>query len=437
VLIVDDYAANRHILEAWLRGWQMEPTAAFDGRAVLDALRQRAANGRPYKLVMLDARMPEMDGVTLAAMIREKGELAATRIILLTSGDRPEDPARFHELRLDAHLVKPLQQNEPLATIYRVISRPDDKATTTTLPALSQKTAPARVPAGPSLHILVAEDNELSAQVLEQLLNRQGHHVWLASNGQEALALAEKGNFDLLLLDVHMPELDGFEVVHAVRERELASAGPLPVIALTARSRKEDRERCLTAGMDDFLTKPVRPADLWATIDRVLRNCSSRQTPRLDLLDAPVLLAACGGDPALLTKMCLSLQLRVPEHLAAVRDAFQDHDAPRLREAAHKSCGMLSEFSTVAGDLAGKLEDLAAGAQLDKAHPILEQLETTARELIRQVGGLSIEQGWCWQARRGSLQRLFLPSRACLDIVAYGCLGTRSGTHADLAFDGC
>ena len=168
------------------------------------------------------------------------------------------------------------------------------------------------------MNILVAEDNELSAQVLEQLLIRKGHRVRLASNGREALALAEEGGFDLLLLDVHMPELDGFQVVRAVREREQNAVGHLPVIALTARSRKEDRERCLAAGMDDFLTKPVRPAELWAAIDRVMRIHPPRKPPGLELLDVPVLLAACGGDAELLRKMCQSLQTRVPEHLAVL-----------------------------------------------------------------------------------------------------------------------
>jgi CheY-like chemotaxis protein len=195
----------------------------------------------------------------------------------------------------------------------------------------------------------------------------------------------------LLLLDVHMPELDGFQVVQAVRERELTAGGHLPIIALTARSRKEDRERCLAAGMDDFLTKPVRPADLWAAIDRLFKTRSSGHYAGLDLLDGPVLLAACGGDATLLRKMCQSLTARVPEHLAALWNALRDQDPPRLREAAHKCCGMLSEFSTVAGDLAGTLEDLAAGAELGRAAPLLEQLETTARELLQQVDELSLE----------------------------------------------
>ena len=194
-----------------------------------------------------------------------------------------------------------------------------------------------------------------------------------------------------MLLDVHMPELDGFQVVQAIREREQKTTDHLPVIALTARSRKEDRERCLAAGMDEFLTKPIRSADLWAAIDHVLGTRSLNHPPMPNLLDAPVLLAACGGDPALLDKMCRSLQARVPEYLAAVRDALHERNSPRLREAAHRFCGLLSEFSTVAGDLAGSLEDLAASAQLENAGETFDQLESTARELVRQADGLSIE----------------------------------------------
>src|SRR5207244_13146419 len=120
VLVVDDNAANRHILAEWLRGWQMDPTAVGDGMAAMDALWHRAANGRPYALVLLDARMPDADGLTVAARIRERAELAATRVILLTSGERPGDPARFRELRIDVQLLKPVQQDELLEAIYRV-----------------------------------------------------------------------------------------------------------------------------------------------------------------------------------------------------------------------------------------------------------------------------------------------------------------------------
>jgi CheY-like chemotaxis protein/HPt (histidine-containing phosphotransfer) domain-containing protein len=390
-LVVDDNATNRHILAEWLRGWQMNPTAVGDGMAAMDALWHRAANGRPYALVLLDARMPDADGLAVAAMIRERAELATTRIILLTSGERLGDPARSRELRIDAQLLKPVQQDELLETIYRVMSRSQGNAPPSAWPTDHQQASTAPVPTATPLHILVAEDNELSAQVLEQALVRQGHRVRLASNGREVLSLVEQGGFDLLLQDVHMPEMDGFQVVRAVREREVTAGGHLPIIALTARSRKEDRERCLAAGMDDFQTKPIRPADLLAAIERVLSAHLSRSSSRQDLLDAPVLLAACGGDQTLLGKMCQTLTARVPEHLAALRDALRDQDAPRLREAAHKCCGMLSEFSTVAGDIAGDIEDLAAGTQLEKATPILEQLEAIAQELVKQIEGLTVE----------------------------------------------
>jgi signal transduction histidine kinase/CheY-like chemotaxis protein len=388
VLIVDDNATNRDILAQWLRSWQAEPLAVGDGTAAISALQGRDCHGQPVPLVLLDNGMPEMDGLTVAAMIRKTPELATTRIILLTSWDRSDESDRFGVLRIDAHLLKPVQQDELLETICRVMGRSDGNAPSTSRPAPARVTAP--VPAATPLHILAAEDHELSRQVLKQMLIRQGHRVWLAGNGREALALVEEGGFDLLILDVHMPELDGLQVVRAIRERELTATEHLPVIALTARARKEDSECCLAAGMDYFLTKPVQPADLWTAIESVLRTRSPRRPTNLNLLDVPVLLAACGGDAALLGKMCHSLQSQVPQHLAVIHDALRDQDTQRLREAAHKCCGMLSMFSTVIGDLAGNLENLAADAKLDKAPPIIEQLETLAPELLKQVAGLSI-----------------------------------------------
>ncbi len=270
VLIVDDNSTNRHILEEWLRGWQMEPVAVGDGVAAMDTLWDAAALGRPYSLVLLDARMPDTDGLVLASKIRKRAELSATRIILLTSGDVPGDSARLRELRIDAHLLKPVQQDELLETIYRVMSRTSEtRDEGWGMRDERGKSLPSSfIPHPSSLHILVAEDNDFNAQLLEQLLVRRGHRVRLANNGREALSLAEAGAFDLLLLDVHMPELDGFQVIQAIREREQSTGGHMPVIALTARSRKEDRDRCLAAGMDDFLSKPIQAASLEAAIGR-------------------------------------------------------------------------------------------------------------------------------------------------------------------------
>jgi PAS domain S-box-containing protein len=242
-----------------------------------------------------------------------------------------------------------------------------------------------------SLRVLVAEDNEFNAELMEQLLGRRGHRVGLAGDGREALRLAQEGGFDLLLLDVHMPELDGFQVARGVREHERTAGGHLPIIALTARARREDRERCLAAGMDDFLAKPIQAPDLWAAIDRVVRVRPPAEPPAPGLLDARVLLAACGGDAAILEKICRAFRARLPDHLKAVRDALRDGDAPRLREAAHKLCGMVSAFSTTAGALASDLEDHAAQGRLDEARPLAARLETMADELLRLAGGLSLD----------------------------------------------
>jgi PAS domain S-box-containing protein len=403
VLIVDDNATNRNILEEWLRGYSMEPTAAGDGVTAMDALWHGVAQGRPYLLALLDGRMPDIDGLALAAKIRQRAELGATRLILLTSGDRPGDLARARQLGISATLLKPLQQRELMETILRVMGPQGDPERLLVGPAVARPPVPEGL-VGVPLRILAAEDNDFNRDLLEHMLARLGLAPAMAVNGREALALLEREPFDLLLLDIHMPELDGFQVAGALRQRERTAGGHLPVIALTARSRKEDRERCLRAGMDECLTKPFSAADLWATMDRVLRKDKGGsmkdekdKTSPADssfatgLLDPPVLLAACGGDPAMLRKMCRSLQSRVPEYLAAIRDAVRDQDAPRVREAAHKFCGMLSAFSTVAGDRAADLEDLAARGLLQEALPVVEQLEQYATELTRLAGGLTIE----------------------------------------------
>ena len=391
VLIVDDNATNRHILQEWLRGWRMEPTAVGDGVTAMDTLWNAAAPGRPYPLVLLDARMPDMDGLVLAAKIRMRTELSATRIILLTSGDIPGELDRFRELRIDAHLLKPVQQIELLETIYRVMSRASRNGEATKQEAKESRSDSTLASSSPakSLRILVAEDNDFNAQLLEQLLVRRGHRVRLARNGREALSLANESAFDLLLLDIHMPELDGFQVVQAVREREKTTGGHLPVVALTARSRAEDRERCLAAGMDDFLTKPIQSADLWIAVDRAATVPIDSSNERL--IDPRALLAACGGDDAILKRICDTLRSRLPDHLATLQEALRDQDAPRLREAAHKLFGMVAAFSTMAGTVLSDIEDRAARGQLEETTILMERLNTMAQELMQVVGNLSIE----------------------------------------------
>jgi len=199
-----------------------------------------------------------------------------------------------------------------LETIYRVMSRSNGDTSAPTRPSTSGGPAPSAVAASP-LRILVAEDSEFNVQLMKQVLGKRGHSVRVASNGREALSLANATDFDLLLLDLHMPELDGIQVIHSIRERERGTGTHLPVIALTARSRQEDRELCLAAGMDGFLAKPIRTDDLWAAINRVLAAPTPAQPGAVRLIDPRVLLAACGGDAAILKSICDTLRAGLPE----------------------------------------------------------------------------------------------------------------------------
>ena len=237
----------------------------------------------------------------------------------------------------------------------------------------------------------MAEDNEFNAVLLEQLLGQRGHSVRIAKDGREALAAVQGERFDLLLLDMHMPEMDGFQVTEELRERERQSGGHLPVIALTARSRTEDREQCLAAGMDDFLSKPIRPPDLWKAIDRLVGKQRCESESELDLLAAEVLLSACGRDAKILARLCDAFKDGLPGYMSALRDALRNGEPAPLRVAAHKLCGLLGTFSTQAGELASQVEDLAAAARLEECRPLVEQLEQLSQDLFKQVDEMTIE----------------------------------------------
>ena len=404
VLVVDDNATNRRILEQWLQNWQMDPVAASDAATALEAMRQGVTVGRPYSLVLLDGRMPGTDGLTLAARIRGRQELSSARIILLTSGERPGDSSRSRDLQINANLLKPVQQEELLAAIYRVMTtdaRPlisqGDELPARPEPQFALQPGDATATTTGALRILVAEDNEFNVRLLEQLLVRRGHLVQLAGNGREALELLNKQEFDLLLLDIHMPELDGFQVIEALRKQEATTGKHLPVIALTARSRQEDRDTCLAAGMDDFLPKPVLVGKLWEAIDRVVHGhptlstaAHPTATDSTRVIDPPVLLASCGSDPVILQKICQALQAGLPAQLAAIHDALREADPSRLREAAHKFCGMIGAFSTIAATITSNLEDQAAAGNIKACHPLVEQLTHITSQLMEQVKHVSI-----------------------------------------------
>jgi two-component system, sensor histidine kinase and response regulator len=388
VLVVDDNESNRRILAEWLTGWRMRPLAVDDAASALEALARAERSGARCSLVLLDSRLPDGDGIALAAEIRERFG-ASVRLVLLSSEDSPNLLARSRQTGIQAYLLKPVQQSELLDTISAVMIAPDSMAGAAT--EQSRGDTPAVAATGGGLRILVAEDNELNVVLLRELLSQRGHRAHIVGDGRTALSVATDDAFDLLLLDLHMPEMDGFEVVRAIRERERVTGGHLPIVALTARSASGDRVRCLAAGMDEFLSKPVQKDELWAAVDRVTATIPAAKASASRLLDATAVLRACGGRAATLARLCEVFRRSLPDHLARCRSALGDDDLRRLGEAAHMLYGTLAAFSTIAGAVASTLEDSAVRGERETCKALVGRLEDMSAELLDDIGAVTIE----------------------------------------------
>jgi len=265
VLIVDDNATNRHILEEILRSWDMRPCSVASAREAVRALRQAYRAGESFPLVLTDANMPDEDGFALAEQIRHDPELGSTLIMMLTSGDRPGEIARCEELGIAAYLLKPIKQSELFDAIVLALGVNAVDEETPAEPA-----PPAPSPGGRPLRILLAEDSLVNQKLAVGLLEKHGHRVTLANHGREALAVLESQDFDLILMDVQMPEMDGYEATAAIRAREQETGRHIPIVAMTAHAMKGDRERCLESGMDGYVAKPIRAQQILEAIDLVL-----------------------------------------------------------------------------------------------------------------------------------------------------------------------
>ena len=262
VLVVDDNATNRRILQEMLVGWQMQPAVVESGREALAALERARDAGAPFPLVLLDNMMPEMDGFMLAEQIRRRPDLAGATLMMLSSADRHGDVARCREVGVAAYLAKPVKQSDLLNAILTVL-------------------APARGPVGSQpasgrpafekslrcLRVLLTEDNAINQRLAVRLLEKRGHTVTVAGNGREALEALSRGRFDVVLMDVEMPEMDGYETTAAIRAREEGTGGHVPIIAMTAHAMKGHREQCLAAGMDGYVSKPLQARDLFDAVE--------------------------------------------------------------------------------------------------------------------------------------------------------------------------
>jgi PAS domain S-box-containing protein len=380
VLVVDDNATNRRILHEMLTHWRMRPTMVAGGRAALLELEKAARVGKPYPLVLLDSQMPEMDGFALAQQIKKRPRLAGASIMMLTSGPRPGDRARCLALGLSAYLSKPIKQSDLLDTIMGALSgRPAETRSS------GQPTAAPRQ--GPRLRVLVAEDNSVNQQVAVGMLARAGHGAVVAANGREALALLEREVFDLVLMDVQMPELDGFETTAAIREREKVRGGHLPIVALTAHAMKGDAERCLAAGMDAYLAKPLEMAQLRGVLASLGKGRPSKKAPAKaasqadGVLDEPRLLDRVGGDRQALAKLVRLFLADSRTLLSRVREAVGTGDAQQLRTAAHALKGSVANFAAPAAtSAAARLQEMGERGDLAEASPAVASLE---QELAR------------------------------------------------------
>jgi two-component system, sensor histidine kinase and response regulator len=266
VMVVDDNMTNRRILMDRLWSWKMHSTAAASGEEALSLLRRAAQAGRPYRLVLTDVHMPGMDGFDLVVKIRA-ASLSGLVIMMLTSGEQLGDIARCRELGVSAYLTKPVRRADLRASIVAALKAPSGSAAA----AAAIPVAPARPAAlkpEPGLNILLTEDNLVNQRVALRILERAGHRVTLAGNGREAIEKWSAHAFDLILMDVQMPEIDGFQATAMIRERERASGAHIPIIAMTAYALSGDRERCLAAGMNDYLTKPINASRLLELVGR-------------------------------------------------------------------------------------------------------------------------------------------------------------------------
>jgi two-component system sensor histidine kinase/response regulator len=274
VLVADDNRTNRRILEGMLKRWEMASTSVEEGESALTALSSALEAGEPYRLILTDMHMGKMDGFGLIERIRQRPELSTAIIMMLTSAGHRGDAVRCQELGVAAYLLKPIRQSELREAVARVLGAREQKGAIPLITRYSLGDAPDPMA---MLRVLVAEDNAVNQRLATRLLEKRGHRVTVMANGRQAVEALANQTFDLVLMDVQMPEMDGFEATAAIRERERHNGSHIPIIALTAHAMKGDRERCLIAGMDGYLSKPIRPQEL----DEILEKYLGRRTGTL------------------------------------------------------------------------------------------------------------------------------------------------------------
>jgi two-component system, sensor histidine kinase and response regulator len=386
VLVVDDNATQRMILDEMLTAWRMSPTTVASVEAGVEELRRAAESGVRYDLVVIDAVLPGRDGFSLAEQLREEPGLTRASIMMLTPAARPASAERCRELGVATSLLKPIKPSELLNAVLDVFTVPAVYRE----PGWLRLAEVERLPSLPSLRVLVAEDNLVNQRVAVALLTKQGHRVVLVPNGRSAVDATEREPFDLVLMDVMMPEMDGYEATMQIRKREKQTGGRLPIIALTAHAMKGDRERCLASGMDAYVSKPILARELFQAIEGVVRQEPNRRG-KGDGMTADfsemMALERVGGDRELLGELIAMFKIEIVAWMRDLGDAVAHHDGAALQRTAHT---LKSAVGTLGGlraaELALELETLGRERRIGEAEPVWREFQTAIARLQEALG---------------------------------------------------
>jgi signal transduction histidine kinase/CheY-like chemotaxis protein/HPt (histidine-containing phosphotransfer) domain-containing protein len=347
VLVVDDNAVNRRILREMLLHWRMQPSVVASGAAAIVEMLQAAHASEPFPLVILDGMMPEMDGFMVVEKIREHAELSGATLMMLSSAMPAGAAARCTELGVASYLTKPVTQAELIDAILIAISRPVEIET-----AAATLAAPI-VPATTRLRILVAEDNVINRAVAVGILEKRGHSLAHADNGREAVEAVARERFDLILMDIQMPEMDGIEATRHIRASEKLTGHHTRIVAMTAHAMTGDRERCLAAGMDDYVSKPLRKEDLFRALDGAGGKNQAQDIEPAFLHSPEELLSQCDDNQELADELVSLFRDNTPRILRALNAAVEKTDGPALAAQAHSLLSSLAVFG------AGRAQSLA------------------------------------------------------------------------------
>jgi two-component system sensor histidine kinase/response regulator len=392
VLIVDDNPTNRRILEETLVHWGMKVTSVSSGWAALAELRRANTAGKEAPLVLLDAQMPLLDGFATAAKIKKDPDVQASTIMMLTSGGQRGDADRCREVGISAYLTKPVRQAELREAIIRVLGL---KRRSIESPKLV--TRHSLHDARKQLSILLADDNAINRELGVRILTKRGHLVTVVENGIQAVEAVESQGFDLVLMDVQMPKMDGLEATGAIRKNEQNTGGHIPIVAMTAHAMKGDRERCLAAGMDGYISKPIRAQELLQTVESLTSESTSPIDTSVDpaeaVLDRKAALARIDGDEALFADLAKLFRDESPRMLSAIRSAVAAKNADALHRAAHFLKGSVATFAAQAAfEAALKMERIARSKDLSDAESACVTLEQEVNRLGSALDHLTSSQ---------------------------------------------